>query len=372
MSAATPVPQVGADGALRYGDLVVERWPSLRASTRPPEDLVREILRALPGSPLWPFAARIPQRLLQSARLAPTDGWGLLELAAAAPERGCELISLCPALALLLVRSCPKACDDRAAYFRGYLDLTWRQMLGRLGLPPQRRLVRILRKMPLLHCGTEALEDLVNAIADQHPFIRVLSHLPRITRDTAALLEAPRRHVSPKLLLDSAKSEYDEKPVFWSVDAVSWFSEGEYPGRPWPYGQLDAAALARVEARFRDRFGEEGEYLAPFPEPPVSGIPGRITAIRSYWFLSAEGDEQNNCAETLAPEIVAGRCYVYSVTAFERATLALRRDEKTGRWFIEDLRARDNAAVSQATTAYVRAWLIQMQPIGSGTEKCHD
>ncbi len=69
-----------------------------------------------------------------------------------------------------------------------------------------------------------------------------------------------------------------------------------------------------------------------------------------------ESQEQNNCSLAYAEEIAAGRVYLYSVHHPERATLAIRKDEASHEWGIQEVRAAGNAAVSADTVAYVHSW----------------
>jgi hypothetical protein len=354
-------PSVRGDGCLQYGATVIEPWPSLRITPIRTTALVREILWAEPGDRVWPFTARIPRMLRQRLQRAPTNAWDLLELAAAAPERGCEMVRQCPALAILIAGSCLPDCVNRSAHLCRMLDLTWRQATGAVGLPAKRRIVRILRKLPIEHCHENTVEILATACRSRHPHLHILSHLPRITRDTVAILKLPLGMTNSRLLLASANSDYDEDPVRWCLDAVAWFREREHPGRPWPYRQLDYLALTRVAQKFRARYGEDGEFLTPFPPPPIPGVPGRITALRDFWRLVAEGHQQCNCVEIYAPEIVTGRSYVYAVTVCERATLAIRRRPGRDGWQVDDLRAVNNAAPSETTQRFVEDWLKEHQ-----------
>ena len=355
-------PSVQPDGSILSGVTTFEPWPSLRIRPHRTMMLTHEILWANPGGRLWPYTARIPRLLLSVVRTSPTNPWELLELAASAPERGCELIRQCPALAILLARTCPLDCSDRADHYCRLLSLTWRQMLPEIGLPPERRTVRLLRKIPLLHCREETLEVFCTAIRSRHRHLRILSHLRQVTRDTVALLALPPALVSGQLLVASASSDYDATPVRLCVDTITWFREMESPGCiGWPYRQLDAESLMRVANRYRLKFGADSSWYEPFPAPPLAGVPGQISALRDYWTVAAEADEQDNCAISLVPEVLAGNCYIYSVTVSERATLLLRRIGESRLWVVEDLRAESNGPVSDRTAAYVQAWLRECQ-----------
>ncbi len=358
---AKPQAAIRSDGSIEYGGTVIRAWPSLRMRPKRTMEITQEIIWAERGDRFWPFASRIPPLFIGAVRTAPVHAWDLLELAAAAPDRGWELIRQCPALALLTARSCPPDCRDPGDYCASILALSWRQILGALGLPAERRLVRILRKISLPHCGAETLETLRGILRDGHPHLRTLSHLSTITRDTIALMRLSPLMVNPLLLFASGDSDYDEEPVRWCLDTIAWFRDQEEPGRPWPYGKLDPLALARVAARYRRRLGEQGEYLTPFPPPPIPGVPGRITALRDFFSLSREGRQQNNCVEALAPDVLSGRIYVYAVNVRERATLAIRRKTVTGSFEVEDLRGADNAAPSDETERFVGEWLCDNQ-----------
>ena len=361
-SATQPTICVRADGCVQFGTTIIEPWPSLRMT--PPGNVVlsQAVFSAKPGDQLWAFVSHIPPRLLQRAREAPAYRWTLLELAAASPERGEELIFACPALALLVARSCPDDCEDHAGYFRDFLSRSWRSMLDALLLPAEARWIRVLRKMPLAHCTEWTLETLAEALRKRHPHLRVLCHLPQVTCDTVALMDLQPSLVTPRLLLASAWSNADAEPVRWCVETVSWFREEEMPGRPWPYRGLDAAALARVEARFRELYGDQGEGLETFPPPPFPGIPGEIMPLCDRWALIKEGEEQRNCIAGYGQDVVDGFCYVYSVRVAERATLLLRRLEEQTPWLVWDLRAEGNQPASEGTETVVADWLEANQP----------
>jgi hypothetical protein len=116
--------------------------------------------------------------------------------------------------------------------------------------------------------------------------------------------------------------------------------------------------LTRVEMRLRWKHSAAGcELLAPFPPPPVGGIPGKIEPLRDYREVGAEADLQKNCVRAFLGDIIAGNFYVYSVTVKERATLALRRLGDSDTWVTADLRGYDNEEPSVETVRFVTSWL---------------
>ena len=364
----SPAPILRPDGCIQAGATVIQPWPSLRM--HPKRDLAstNEIVWANPGDPLWPFAERIPLPLLQVAKIMSGSSWEVLEMVAASPERGAVMLVQAPALAVLVVKSLTPSQGDRFERLRHLLSLRWHEILGELGLPRERRLVRLFRKIPAFHAHPITVDSFADAIKTGHPHVRLLSHLPKITRDTVALLRLPPDKVNAHLLLASSGSDHDEEPVTWCVDTVAWFREQEKPGRPWPYARLDVKGLARVEELYRSRYGDGAEHLLPFPEPPVPGIPGRITALRDFFSVVAEGDEQANCAESYIPDIQQGLSYLYAVTVLEGATLALRRTA-AGRWVVDDVKARFNRPASRETIEFIYAWLAEHYGNESGARK---
>jgi hypothetical protein len=279
--ATAEAPVLRPDGCLACGSTVIESWPSLRMRPERSLSIAQAILKAQRGDPLWPFVVRIPARLRELACRAPGRGWELLELAAAAPERGAELIRQCPALALLIVQSHTTARGSTDDYYSRILVLTWRQILGTLGLPAERRYVRILRKLPLGHCDDATLGSLAAAMAQRHPHLRILSHMPRVSADTVALLTLPPPLTNGRLLQHSGSSRVGEMPVYWCVETVSCLRELEFPGREWCYHGLDLNRLQKVEYRLRSML-DEGDPMALFPEPPLPGVPGFVTPLTNY------------------------------------------------------------------------------------------
>ena len=345
------------NGSLRCGDVVHEPWPSLRI--HPVRSLGHhdEIIRAMPGSPFFEFANRIPPEIRALVRAAPCFQWSLLELCAADPERGLDLLKKIPALAVLIVRNySPTSHGGRRGYFRTRLAKPGRDLLRELKLPPRQRTMRLLGKVPLDHCYRHSLDKLRAVLGTPgHPWVHVLPHLPRITRDTISLLSADANVLNSSLLHASSETDYEVETVHWLIGSIRVLliengREGE-----WPYRCATFEQLKIVEGRLHDR--SYAESLAPFPPPPIRGRPGEIEPLRDFDHLLLEGTVQKNCATTYVQEIARGLAYVYAVYLPERATLALRRDAPDGEWYMHDIRALNNSEVSAETNSHVREWL---------------
>jgi hypothetical protein len=356
----TSQPIIRADGGIQNGRIIYEPWPSLAIVPQRDLGLCEEIIWAKPGDRLWPFTRRIPFKIVSDVKGIPCHNWRLLELAATSPERMGDMIRRCPALAVLVVQSHGPSDEPRADWMREIAVMRWREILENLGLPPKRRVIRLLKKLPAAHCREQTVNALAEAIRAKHPYVRILSHLSQITRDTVALLRMDRSMVSSLILIASSASDYDEEPTAWLVDNVRFLISGDPVRRGWPYRQLDAETLARVETRLRWQHSAAGcELLAPFPRPPIAGIPGKIEPLRDYRSLGEEADLQKNCVRAFIEDIISGNFYAYAVTVRERATLALRRLGDSETWVVADLRAYDNWEPSEETEHFVTAWLSE-------------
>ncbi len=200
-----------ADGSLRCGDVTHERWPSLRIHPLRSLGQHDQIIHATPGSPFFEFANRIPAEIRALVRAAPCFQWSLLELCAADPGRGFDLLKTCPALALLVVRTySPADHGDRSSYLRAMLAKPWLELLRKFCLPPRARTIRILRKVPLDHCYKNSIDKFRTVLGTPgHPWVHVLPHLPRITRDTISLLSADAKVLNASLLHASSETDYE-------------------------------------------------------------------------------------------------------------------------------------------------------------------
>jgi len=345
------------NGSLRCGDVVHEPWPSLRI--HPVRSLGHhdEIIRAMPGSPFFEFANRIPPEIRALVRAAPCFQWSLLELCAADPESGFELLNNIPALAVLIARNySPTDHRDRREYFRAMLAKPWRDLLREFKLPPHRRTMRILRKVSLDHCYRNSIDKFRTVLGTPgHPWVHVLPHLPRITRDTISLLSADAKVLNASLLRASSETDYEVETVHWLIGSVRVLLIENGREGDWPYRCATFEQLKIAEGRLQDRL--YAESLAPFPSPPIRGCPGEIEPLRDFDRLLLEGTIQKNCATTYIQEIARGLAYVYAVYFPERATVALRRDAPDGEWYLHDIRALNNSEVNAATNLHVQEWL---------------
>jgi len=347
------------DGSLQIGENVIAPWPSLAMTPQRSMEDTEMIVWSHTDDAVWPFTAQIPGEVRALVQALPARNFQVLEFAASAPTHAIEILRQCPALAVLLVGRYSPILGPRREFFRKVAIGSWLDALATLGLPRQRSTLRMLMKVPARHCELFSLRRFTDAVQMQHPHLRILRHLPRISRDTIALLGQPPDRVNAHLFRASCDSDYDEEPIKTCVESVGAFREQERPGGRWPYAHLNAVMLAGVEAEFRRRAGELLYDGTPFPSPPFPGVPGRITPLASFASVATEGDTQQNCSISLVPEIIHGTHYIYTVTVRERATLAIRRSSDRHHWVVEDLRGFRNSAPSHASKIFVANWLSE-------------
>jgi len=91
-----------------------------------------------------------------------------------------------------------------------------------------------------------------------------------------------------------------------------------------------------------------------FPDPPVAGA-GGIVPITDARDLLREGREMHHCVGSYAPDVAAGRVFVYRVLAPARATVAL--GATPAGWHIRQMKGPANERASPAAARAVRRWL---------------
>lgn len=122
----------------------------------------------------------------------------------------------------------------------------------------------------------------------------------------------------------------------------------------------DMDQLVRLHDRLVIRLNREKAKrieLIAFPEPPDPGNE-HIKPIRDSRELACEGMSQHHCVASYHQRILAGRYYVYSVTAPERATLGVKL-AANGEMTMDQLKLRYNGQPSAETRAMVAGWLAE-------------
>jgi len=271
------------------------------------------------------------------------------------PGRGAADLEDCPALAVLtahVVQEGPWA--KREGTLRYFASLSWRELLTALGLPPRPGTLRVLRKLPRDHCRPQTVEALRRLLAARNGRWRhVLPHLPRITRDTVALLRFDPKLVTPGLIRASTESDADEETVTWLLTSIRILRLKLGHAGPWPYRGLGLEKLKLVEGELFARLHPDP---TAFPLPPFPGQPGEIEPLCDLHSLARESESQQNCTISLLGQVLEGTAFVYAVLRPERATLSLRREDPLGEWQLHELRGARNAPPATASIARVRAW----------------
>ncbi|MBN1556934.1 MAG: hypothetical protein JW951_02165 [Lentisphaerae bacterium] len=294
-----------------------------------------------------------------------------------------------------------------------------RMILAWLGFPGTEAMVKLFRKIPPEIVSPETLRMLRETVNADSAVPRLLGHRERIGAGVLQLVIDRKLipYVTPALLQDVAGREEEqaraptadrlldvllqancmaERPrvrPFRSVRKVQethdrvaalFLREQRRPGGrrrrdPAP-DPAEMAALEPPERPFRqrprqggrDREAARAPVRAPrrapparpapvrrvrrsFPPPPVAGTPD-IVPITDLKSLRQEGRTQNNCIASYESLIRERGYYVYRVLKPERATLSVYRGPGGG-WYLGELRAARNRAVSNETAAKVQRWL---------------
>ncbi len=251
-----------------------------------------------------------------------------------------------------------------------------REIAGALGLPATKATVRLLARVPPGEAARELIGDLQPILADPRG-ARMLSHLPRLTRDAVTCSKYVLDGIAGHSLLEEFASQ---EWRLWHFGRI-WT-----PHHPFGSGEprtmlRDVVAMAEDLNRrlplltswaqlcqIHDDLAEESvrrardrNLQATFAAPPIAGTDD-IVPLTSAAELAAEAAQQRNCLASthFVRNCLAGDYYVYRVLHPERASLGIRRGAG-GRWQVAELNARFNARVKPQTRQAVQRWLYEGQ-----------
>ena len=259
--------------------------------------------------------------------------------------------ALCYALASNWVFHKPAVKRPQAAA-RRLIGKKQRQILGWLGFPATESARRLLQKVEHPALNILYLYGFRDLFGDE-PLIRALSHMKTI--DARMMRIVVKKRFRP-LLTGRLLREIDEMPRDpndndWAFmvlqDAMNL---AERPGMPriGPIQSLRQLQAIHDELADADRMqwqneGEERRNCA-FGPPPFAGTEN-IRPILSTDDLYREGEAMAHCVGSYADQVLRGSSYVYQVLEPVRATLEIRCDPSSGRWFASQLRGMRNGAV---------------------------
>ena len=113
---------------------------------------------------------------------------------------------------------------------------------------------------------------------------------------------------------------------------------------------------ARInEINFAKKVAEVGDDLPPPPFPGTQDI----VPIATVTELLTEGAVMHHCVGSYLNQIRAGRCYIYKVTAPDRATAEIVKGSN-GDWLPAQIKGPCNGKPGMPTVIAVQQWLMQM------------
>ena len=253
------------------------------------------------------------------------------------------------------------------------------QLLEQLGLPGTKNMVQITKKIHPSSIRPELLEMLKKCTC-QEDVLKQLSHLKKINAGVLAVAGSARisRHVTPQLLEEiSINGQNNHYPMAAHTlrEIIEWHGQLR-KNRAFPrfkhladlevyYDELVDGELRTIaeEERRVNRFVDPEKLIQQFRKPlgrPPIQAGEHIKPLRTAAALLREGQLQRNCVGGYADRVRLGRCYIYRVTAPERATLSVIRTAG-GEWIIGELFASCNRPVRPETKETVNDWLAGEQ-----------
>lgn len=233
------------------------------------------------------------------------------------------------------------------------------EILREIGLPPHKRVVKLVRKIALDEFDPSGLSSLFRVLGDE-ALCNALVHEARLSRRLFQVLarypwmagrplqrllcEAPAR-THYEWIEDSIRMGGEE-----AVQAMQGFDRIAQLRRL--HDRLIAAQMQQDRSRLR-RYDQHGKIL-PFPPAPFADNDW-VQAITTPDALQSETEEMMHCVSSYSERIYNGRYAVYQVLVLERLTLGLKiRD---GHVSFDQLQGVANQRPSAAAHTVVDRWL---------------
>ena len=317
--------------------------------------------------PDWRVWQAIPQRV--GACLSGLGGraWHVLTLLARVPE-AVELAESNRAVAWILASSRDfRTCAQPMRRARRLVRLPRHELLGELGRPRRRAVVRLLVKVtPDALARVADLLTLRDRCHDED-FLREAGHLKVVTRDVLQLLADERiaRWATPALWREVAA--LPEQPRWLTRATVPQLLEQALE-RATDLGVAlppvtSLRHLERLHADLRgglDRLAEEkGFARLSFGRPPLEP-PDDVAMhpLRDFAELREEGEWMHHCigspVQRYVRAIAAGTGYAWHV---QRPDATVFAERVAGRWELSEVRGFCNAAVPGWLVGRLRRWV---------------
>ncbi len=307
---------------------------------------------------LQTFMAPVPADARDEIARFSERQWHMMALLARCPG-ALDLVKSTPALAFALASNwvfTPKAVTQPLRSARALLPKRQVEICDWLGFPARPSTIHLLRKLRIDDVSIQTLLYFRDVLWNDDA-VRLLRHCPSVSATAVMIATRPCLHdrFSNRFLLDLAKHEGASNWGEFSP-VVDW-AAGPGVFRDSPNCVFDSLAqLLDFQQSYFAR-GRNNYVCSPelqLPSPPVAGTPN-IVPLRTGQDLLDEASAMRNCVATLYDSAADGTMAFYRITAPERATLSLIRDD--GIWRVCELRGPGNARVSQNAYAAVYAWL---------------
>jgi len=314
-----------------------------------------------PVAPEMEFMAPVPLEMCTALGKFWERQWHMMALLARCPG-ALDLVHSTPALTFALASNWVFAQNMVKQPLRAARSLLRKRQVDIcdwLAFPARPSTIKILRKLTPGAISIEPLLYLRDGLWNEDA-LRLFQHCPTISQRIIFLVTHPvcRKHFSLRFLIEVA-----------AVEARDDFQ--------WPelidlhYSAHNADLFRDCPNRVFDSIGAFNEHLDTLhlrdrpsrwvclpemvlPRPPLPGTDTIIPLLTGRDLLN-EGTAMHNCVASLYRSVINGTSAFYRMTAPERATLSLERED--GVWRLGQLAGPKNSSVSQQAYAAVYSWL---------------
>lgn len=333
-----------------------------------------------PKDPCVRWSNLIPMEIREIVTPFRSRHWHLLSMAARCGAPSVDLMASNPALAWALASSWVFRSRSVKAPMRSIRSLlspgrSQRDILSWLDFPSSESARRQLAKIESKSIGVNKLLSLRDAMRTADG-MKMLSHLPRINWDAIRMIsdDMLRPYVGMRLLEDVSNCEELRLMDYEMNTTTAMLMQDCLP-------MMDDLGMDKTrlrQLRSRDdvkEFHDDLVHRSTSPglrqkvcdmrvlaEPPFSGN-DYIVPLNTEFALDREGIEMQHCVGSYGAFVRRGSIAVYKVLSPERATLSLERSGKV--WRIREIKCKANADVSDATRAFVSAWLRRSSQSGT-------
>jgi hypothetical protein len=323
--------------------------------------------------PVARYLRDVPPEVTQG--IAPF-GYGRLAMlqVCAASKRGLQLLQNAPLLLWLVAPTLLRQSGGRADVLHGLLGLRRRDLPALRRSRGSEALIRLLARIPLPTSIHPYQHVALTAILARKEARSLLLRKHDADWGVIALIRYYFRRINAPLFRSIIMREPDSRAMAKAVGELDTIVRDTMRlGR-----QLDIADAPGLVAACADWRRLKGlhdawtkrlnsmkeaklilKYGEKLPPPPLPGAED-IQPIDSVRELLLEGKIMRHCAGSYIDAVRSGTCYLYRVTAPERATLEIRKNGAGG-WELGQLKTHGNGAPGHDVTQRAREWFSRQK-----------